>query len=189
MRAASDRQVEGSKPSEPFMLGDFHRDSQMITIFRIGLILAIAGIIWTGFEFYEGEKVSSVFDLKSEDTESLEMILTGDDLGFYKVSVPELGDSMLVRVFDSDSNVIADKRIETRSSVNYFEIDGTGYYTLQITNLSDHDFEVSVEFGNTNASEMKYSGLMIVSGIVLVFIAAYQKMRYSYSIAQPDEKR
>lgn len=159
----------------------------MLSLFKVGIIIALIGIAWTAIEFYQADKISQDFELKSEKTETVQVELEGTDIGFYKISVPKLGDEVLVRVFDTKSNIIEDKRISTKSSVNYFEFEDSGYYILQVTNLASHDFEVGIEFGDTNASEMKYSGLMTVIGVILVVIAAYQRLRYDHKIAQPDE--
>lgn len=158
-----------------------------MSLFKLGLIVTIIGITWTGFEFATSDKISESFDTKAGMTRTVSIQLDGKDTGFYDVTVPELGDYVFVRVTDSESNVVADKRIETKRAVNYFDFEDD-YYTLQITNLTERDFEVNIVFGSTNAQQMKYSGMMVLGGMILVVVAAYKKLHMiSYNMAQPDE--
>ena len=156
------------------------------SLFKIGLILSIIGIVFIGYGFYEEEKISQTFLLDTEQTESLDLRLQDSGIGFYKISVPDLGDSVFIQIVDSQHNVLADKKIETKTAVNYFNFENSNVYTLKVTNLSDHQISVEIEFGDTNLSQIRYPGIVLYVGIVLLMISGYRRLK-NYKIAQPDE--
>ncbi len=156
------------------------------SLFKIGLILSIICVVFIGYGFYEGEKISQTFLLDTEQTESLDLRLQDSGIGFYKISVPDLGDSVFIQIVDSQHNVLADKKIETKTAVNYFDFENSNVYTLKVTNLSDHQISVEIEFGDTNLSQIRYPGIVLYVGIVLLMISGYRRLK-NYKIAQPDE--
>jgi len=81
---------------------------------------------------------------------------------------------------------LADKRIETKTAVNYFDFENSNVYTLKVTNLSDHKISVQIEFGDTNLSQISYPGIVFYVGVVLLMISGYRRLK-NYKIAQPDE--
>ena len=156
------------------------------SLFKIGLILSIIGVVFVGYGFYEGEKISQTFLLDTEQTESLDLRLQDSGIGFYKISVPDLGDSVFIQIVDSQHNVLADKKIETKTAVNYFDFENSDVYTIKVTNLSDHQISVQIEFGDTNLSQIRYPGIVLYVGVVLLMISGYRRLK-NYKIAQPDE--
>ncbi|KAG2478539.1 MAG: hypothetical protein NPMRth3_1770003 [Nitrosopumilales archaeon] len=156
------------------------------SLFKIGLILSIIGVVFVGYGFYEGEKISQTFLLDTEQTESLDLRLQDSGIGFYKISVPDLGDSVFIQIVDSQHNVLADKKIETKTAVNYFDFENSDVYTLKVTNLSDHQISVQIEFGDTNLSQIRYPGIVLYVGVILLMISGYRRLK-NYKIAQPDE--
>ena len=156
------------------------------SLFKIGLILSIIGVVFVGYGFYEGEKISQTFLLDTEQTESLDLRLQDSGIGFYKISVPDLGDSVFIQIVDSQHNVLADKKIETKTAVNYFDFENSNVYTLKVTNLSDHQISVQIEFGDINLSQIRYPGIVLYVGVILLMISGYRRLK-NYKIAQPDE--
>ncbi len=157
-----------------------------LSLFKIGLILSVIGVVFVGYGFSEGEKISQTFLLDTEQTETLELRLQDSGIGFYKISVPDLGDSVFIQIVDSQHNVLADKKIETKTAVNYFNFENSDVYTLKVTNLSDHQISVQIEFGDTNLSQIRYPGIVLFVGVVLLMISGYRRLK-NYKIAQPDE--
>ena len=156
------------------------------SIFKIGLILTILGVIWSAYTFSENQKISQTFSLDSSQTENLSANLIGKDIGFYKISLPSLGDSVFIQIQNSKGSVITDKKIETKSTVNYFNFRDSDFYTIKITNLSERSLNVNVEFGQTNVSEMRYSGVLVLIGIILMIFGSYNNLK-NYKIAHPEE--
>ena len=158
-----------------------------ISLFKIGLILAIVGIAWIGFVFLQAEKNYEIFRLKDSQSLVFNMDLVGAGIGFYKTMMPNFaGEGLFIQILDSNGNVIADKQIETKMAINYFDFLNSGTYTLKATNLSDHEIIIEIEFGNTNSSEIIYPGIILFVGIILIIISAFMKLK-NYKIAQPDE--
>ncbi len=156
------------------------------SLFKIGLILSVIGVVFVGYGFSEGEKIAQTFLLDTEQTESLDLRLQDSGIGFYKISVPDLGDSVFIQIVDSQHNVLADKKIETKTAVNYFDFENSNVYTLKVTNISDHQISVQIEFGDINLSQIRYPGIVLYVGVILLMISGYRRLK-NYKIAQPDE--
>lgn len=153
--------------------------------FRICIALIVSGIIWMGFVSGNIHSISEEFSLGIEQTGEIDIGINGG-LGFYVVSIPELGNSVFVQVLDPERNVISDKKIETKMVINYFEVGDSGIYTIRATNISDGVISAQLEVGQINTSEMTYPGIVIVAGVLMLIVIAYIKMR-NYNTAQPDE--
>ncbi len=157
-----------------------------LSLFKIGLILTVLGVILSAYTFSENHKISQSFSLDISQTKSLDVDLIGEDIGFYKISLPSLGDSVFIQIQNSKESVITDKKIETKSAVNYFDFRDSDIYTIKVTNLSENSLIVDVEFGQTNVSEMKYSGIVVLVGIILMIFSSYNYLK-NHKIAQPEE--
>ena len=157
------------------------------SFFKIGLILSIISVIWIGFAFLDSEKISQSFHLSTAQTLSFDLELKNQGIGFYKISMQNSKDSVMIQILDSRENIIADKKIETKMAVNFFDFQYSGVHTIKITNLSDHSIPIIVEFGNTNVSNMTNPGIILFCGIIMMLVTGYIKLK-NYKIAQPDEK-
>ena len=144
------------------------------------------GVVFVVYGFSEGEKISQTFLLDTKQTESLDLRLQDSGIGFYKISIPDLGDSVFIQIVDSQHNVLADKKIETKTAINYFGFENSNVYTLKVTNLSDHQISVQIEFGDINLSQIRYPGIVFYVGVILLMISGYRRLK-NYKIAQPDE--
>lgn len=156
------------------------------SLFKIGLIIGIIGVVFSGYLFYQSEKISETLSLDVGQTKSVTLELDESGIGFYKISVPELGDSVFAQVVDSQQNILADKKIQTKAAVNYFDFEYSDVYTLKVTNLSEYAIPVEAELGDTSVSEMRYSGIVVLAGSVIMVVSGYQRLK-NYKIAQPDE--
>jgi len=157
-----------------------------ISIFWIGVIISVIGITWISMIYVNSNKEYSEFLLAPRESQPQELHMTGKDVGYYKISVPNLDDNTFVQIIDPYGNIIEDKKIETKMSVNYFDIKDSGLYTIKITNVSDHQFTIGSEFGNTNSGMMLNPGIVILCGMIVVVCGAFKRLQ-NYKIAQPDE--
>ena len=156
------------------------------TLFKIGIGLTVLGMVWLSVMFNEGDRISENFSLKSSDSAEIELYFEGKDIGYYKIFMPEFaGEGVFVQILDPQNNVISDGKIETKMAVGYFDFEG-GAYVAKITNLSNDQMNLEVEFGDTNGREMIIPGIVLVSGGLILVIALYFKLR-DYRIEQPDE--
>ena len=145
------------------------------------------GMIWLSVVFDEGDKTLEDFSLKSSESAEIEMYFEGKDIGYYKIFMPEfVGEGVFVQILDQDQNVISDGMIVTKMSVGYFDFEG-GSHVVKISNLSNDQMNLKIEFGDTNGREMIFPGIVTLAGGLMIVISLYIKLR-DYRIEQPDEK-
>ena len=155
-------------------------------MFKVGIGLTILGMVWLSVIFDEGDKILDSFSLKSSDSTEIEMNFEGKDIGFYKIFMPQFsGEGVFVQILDQNQNVISDEIVETKMSVGYFNFEG-GTHVVKITNLSNDQINLEVEFGDTNGREMIMPGIVTLAGGLMIVISLYIKLR-DYRIEQPDE--
>ena len=155
-------------------------------MFKVGIALTILGMVWLAVIFDEADKISDIFSLKSSDSTEIEMNFEGKDIGYYKIYLPEFsGEEVFVQILDQNQNIISDEIVETKMSVGYFNFEG-GTYVAKITNLSNDQINLEVEFGDSNSLEMIIPGIVTLAGGLIIIIASYIKLR-DYRIEQPDE--
>ena len=155
-------------------------------MFKVGIGLTILGMIWLSVIFDEGDKILDSFSLKSSESTKIEMNFEGKDIGYYKIFMPQFsGEGVFVQILDQNQNVISDEIVETKMSVGYFDFEG-GTHVVKITNLSNDQINLEVEFGDTNGREMIMPGIVTLAGGLMIVISLYIKLR-DYRIEQPDE--
>lgn len=157
------------------------------SIFKISLGLIIIGIIWIGLITMESDKIFENFTLQIAQTSEHDVYLKGKDVGYYKVTVSDLRDSVFIHIFNPQGKIISDKKIETKMKIDYFDINENGIYTLKITNPNEYSLEIDLEMGYINTLELTNPGIILVIGIVLMMFSGYKKLR-DYNIEQPEEK-
>jgi len=148
--------------------------------------MTVIGMVWLGVVFNEGDRVSESFSLKSPGSAEIEMEFAGQDIGYYRIFMPDFtGTGVFVQILDDNYNVISDGIVETKMAVSYFDFGG-GTYTAKISNLSDEPMNLEIEFGDTNGREMVIPGIITLVGGLKTVFAIYIKLR-DYRMAQPDE--
>jgi hypothetical protein len=158
-----------------------------ISLFKVGLVLVIVGMVWTAFIFDETEKRYDSVVLKQSNSFEVKSEFFGMDIGYYKLYMPEFaGEEVFVQILDTKENVIAEQMVQTKMSVGYFYFNEDGEHTLKITNIAKHSIDVQTEFGNTNSQKMFPSGIMVLVGAVIMMIMSYMKIK-NYKIEQPEE--
>ena len=158
-----------------------------ISLFKIGIILSVIGIIWTSVIFVEGEKISDEFTLEPLESHKIQSYFEGEGVGYYKILMPEfLKYKIFAQVLDEDENIISEKNVETKMSVSYFDFEKNGKYTINVVNTLEHPIEVQIELGNTKVKEMIYSGIMTFAGGIMIVLLSFVKLR-NYRIEHPDE--
>ena len=149
--------------------------------------MLIIGMIFLSLIFYDGERIVENFSLKSSDSAEIQIDFEGRDIAYYKIFIPKFsGNSLFVQVMDQNHNIISDGIVATKMSVGYFDFESSGTYVVKITNLSNEQMDLEVEFGDTNGREMVIPGIITLVGGLMIVIALYIKLR-DYRIEQPDE--
>ena len=158
-----------------------------ISLFKIGILLSVIGIIWTSWVFVEGDKISEEFTLGSQQSHKTQLYLEGEGIGYYKILMPEfLKYKIFTQVLDENKNVISEKNVETKMSVSYFDFKKSGNYTINVINTLEHSIEMQIELGNSKVKEMIYSGIMTFAGGIMIVILSFVKLR-NYRIEHPEE--
>ena len=158
-----------------------------LSLFKIGIILGISGIIWISIVFFEGNRTTEEFLLESLNSHSIKLDFVGKDIGYYKVFMSEFaGEKMFVQILDHNGNIISEQSVQTKMSVEYFDFDKSDKYSAKITNISENPINLQFEFGNTNSQNMIPAGIILLVGVIIIIISSYMKLK-NYRIAQPDE--
>ena len=144
-------------------------------------------MIWISFVFLQVDRISEEIVLKSSNSHDIELNFNGKGIGYYKVFMPEFGDDQVfVQILDKNQNIISEESIHTKMSVGYFDFEKSGIYTAKITNPSENQINLQIEFGDTNSENMISPGVMILVGAVMIIVSSYLKLK-NYSIEQPDK--
>ena len=89
--------------------------------FRNGIILVFIGAIWMWIIFSDGIYESEITYISSQKSTTFEIPLTGKGIAFYEINIPNYQqDTLFVQILDSDGNIIAEQKIHTKLSENYF---------------------------------------------------------------------
>ena len=155
--------------------------------FQIGIGLMVVGIFWLSTVFFEGERISDNFSLKSVESAELEMYFEGSDIGYFKIFMPSFsGTGVFVQILDQNYNIIFDGMVETKMSVGYFDYEKDGQYFVKVSNMSNDQMDFEIEFGETNSRKMIIPGVITLSGGILTVAATFFRLK-NYRTAQPDE--
>ena len=157
-----------------------------VSLFKIGVVLVIAGSIWMGVIFSDNVKASDDIVLKKAGSAALDIEFVGSGIAYYTIHVDEYsGQEIFLQILDGRGNVIDEELVKTRMSVGYFDYTD-GVYSIQVTDISDTPVYGTIELGDTNSRAMIPAGLLVLIGCITIMIMSFLKIK-NYSIAQPDE--
>jgi hypothetical protein len=160
-----------------------------ISALKIGLVVVIIGMVWVSVILNETEKNHEEIVLKkSNSIESKLEFIGKNGIGYYKIYIPEFDKekNVFVQILDTNLNVIKEQKINTKFLISYFDFNKDGIYTIKVSNISENQVNVQIEFGDTNSQKMIVPGVMILLGSLLVMLISYLKIK-NYKIEQPDE--
>jgi hypothetical protein len=147
--------------------------------------MTILGMVLLSVVFYQGDKISEKISLEPSDSMEIEMLFKDNDIGYYKILMPDFkGEGVFVQILDKNHNIISDEIVETKMSVGYFDFKD-GIHVAKITNLSNDQMNLEVEFGDTNSREMIIPGIITLIGGLIIIITSFIKLR-DYRMEQPD---
>lgn len=153
-----------------------------IKLMFIGIILIIIGGVHIKLSL-NIEKSNYDLDLEHSfivyaDTENYH------DIVFYKIVSQNNKNLFLINIIDPFDNIIEYKKIRTEMSINYFNLDQLGAYTIKIIDLKENNIGY-VEIGVINTTEIYHSTIILLIGIIIIIFFIYLVLR-DYKIAQPD---
>ena len=158
-----------------------------LSLFKISILLVIIGASGTGIVFSESDKTEQFMTLKQTESDELSLYFEAEDIGYYKITIPEFeGQGVFYRIVDDDHDTVSKGISETKMSIRYFDVKESGMYTMIITNLSQEKMDYEIEIGSTDANKIMIpAGIMFVGGLLLLF-TSFMKLK-NYRIEQPDE--
>ncbi|KRO28844.1 MAG: hypothetical protein ABR53_04205 [Nitrosopumilus sp. BACL13 MAG-121220-bin23] len=158
-----------------------------ISALKIGLAVVVIGMIWVSVVFNETEKNHESIVLEKSNSIESKLEFGENGIGYYKIYMPEFTEEkVFVQILDMNLNIIEEQKIKTKFSVSYFDFNENGIYTIKVSNISENQVNVQIEFGDTNSDKMIVPGFMILLGSLLIMLMSYLKIK-NYNIEQPDE--
>lgn len=155
--------------------------------FKVGITLVVIASIWISILFSSEEKTSLNTELNVKETSTIELFLEKNGLGFYTIMIPEYSKHVLfVQILDPHGNIIADKKISTKLSVNYFKFSDTGKYTMEITNFSEKPASIEVNLGDVMVNQLIIPAIITFIGAAIIVNTGYRRLS-NQSTAQPEE--
>jgi hypothetical protein len=158
-----------------------------ISALKIGLAVVVIGMIWVSVVFNETEKNHESIVLEKSNSIESKLEFGENGIGYYKIYMPEFTEEkVFVQILDMNLNIIEEQKIKTKFSVSYFDFNENGIYTIKVSNISENQVNVQIEFGDTNSDKMIVPGFMILLGSLLIMLMSYLKIK-NYNIEQHDE--
>ena len=159
-----------------------------LSLFQLGSLLSVIAVVWLAYSFSEAEKTFQSFTIEAQQSVDMEIELKDSGIGFYQTYMPNFDrNEVFIQILGPADSILVDKKIQTKLAVNYFDFKKGGEYTIKLTNLSNNQLNIEIEFGDSNESELQNPGIILLVGMSIVFIASYRKLK-NYKMAQPDEK-
>lgn len=135
--------------------------------------------------FSEGINVSELVVLNPQKSTVFEISLKGQGIVFYEVYIHNYQQTPLfVQILDPKENIIAEQKIHTILSENYFDFNTDGNYRIRITNISEKNIEFNIKYGDTKIEELRIPELITFIGSSILIYGIFRKMK-NYSIAHP----
>ncbi len=153
--------------------------------FKNGIIIISIGIVWMWLIFSVGINESELISINSQKSKTFDLPLTGQGIAFYEIHIKNYQQNPLfVQILDPKGNIIAEQKIHTILSENYFDFSNKGNYIIRITNFSEKNIEFSIRYGDTKLEQLLIPEVVTFVGSTIMVFAIFRRMKY-YSIAQP----
>jgi hypothetical protein len=156
-----------------------------ISSFKNGIIIVSIGVVWMWLIFSDGIHESEIIPINPQKSKTFDIALTGQGIAFYEINIKNYQQNPLfVQVLDQKGNLIAEQKIHTILSENFFNFNSKGNYVIKITNFSEKNIEFSIRYGDTKLEELLIPEIVTFVGSTILIYATFRRMKY-YSIAQP----
>ena len=156
-----------------------------LSSFRNGIIILIIGIVWMMLIFSQGIQESDLITLNPQKSTNFEIPLIGYGIAFYEIYIHNYQQTPLfAQILDPGGNIIAEQKIHTILSENFFDYSIDGNYVIRITNISEKNIEFNIKYGDTKIEELRIPELLTFIGSSILIYGIFRKMK-NYSIAHP----
>ena len=135
--------------------------------------------------FSDGIIESELISINPQKSKTFDISLTGQGIAFYEIHIKNYRQNPLfVQVLDPKENIIAEQKVHTILSENYFDFSNKGNYIIRITNFSEKNIDFSIRYGDTKLEELLIPEIITFVGSTIMVFAIFRRMK-NYSIAQP----
>ena len=158
-----------------------------ILSFKNGIIITFIGVVWMGLIFSDGIIESDLISINPQKSKTFDISLTGEGIAFYEIHIKNYQQNPLfVQILDPKDNIIAEQKVHTILSENFFDFNTKGNYVIRISNFSEENIEFSIRYGDTKLAELLIPEIItFVGSSILVYVIFLKMIRYS--IAQPKD--
>ena len=126
-----------------------------LSSFKNGIIIISIGIVWMWLIFSDGINESELISINPQKSKTFDLLLTGQGIAFYEIHIKNYQQNPLfVQVLDSKGNIIAEQKVHTILSENFFDFSNKGNYVIRITNFSEKNIEFSIRYGDTKLEQL-----------------------------------
>ncbi len=153
--------------------------------FKNGIIIISIGIVCMWIIFSDGIYESELISINPQKSKTFDLPLTGQGIAFYEINIKNYQrNPLFVQVIDQKGNIIAEQKVHTILSENYFDFSNKGNYVIRITNFSEKKIEFSIRYGDTKLEQLLIPEIVTFVGSNILIYAVFRRMK-NYSIAQP----
>lgn len=135
--------------------------------------------------FSDGIQESELISINPQNSKTFDISLLGQGIAFYEIHIKNYQQNPLfVQILEPKGNIIAEQKIHTILSENFFNFNSNGNYVIRVTNISEQNTEFSISYGDTKLEELLIPEIITFVGSSLLVYTIFLRMK-NYSIAQP----
>ena len=135
--------------------------------------------------FSDGVQESDLISINPQNSKTFNISLSGQGIAFYEIHIKNYQQNPLfVQILEPKGHIIAEQKIHTILSENYFNFNSNGNYNIRVTNISEQNIEFSIRYGDTKLEELLIPEIITFVGSSILIYAIFLRMN-NYSIAQP----
>jgi hypothetical protein len=158
-----------------------------ILSFKNGIIITFIGVVWMWLIFSDGIIESEIISINPQKSKTFDIPLAGQGIAFYEIHIKNYQQNPLfVQILDPNDNIIAEQKVHTILSENFFDFNTKGNYVLRVSNFSEENIEFSIRYGDTKLEQLLIPEIITFVGSSILVYVIFLKMLH-YSIAQPKD--
>ncbi len=139
--------------------------------------------------FSDGIIESQSISINHQQSKTFDLPLTGHGIAFYEINIKNYQQNPLfVQVLDPKNNIIAEQKIHTILSENFFGFSNKGNYVIRVSNFSEENIEFSIRYGDTKLEELLIPEIITFVGSSILIYGIFRRIEH-YSIAQPKDTK
>ena len=135
--------------------------------------------------FSDGIQESDLISINPQNSKTFDISLSGQGIAFYEININNYQQNPLfVQILEPKDNIIAEQKIHTILSENFFNFNSDGNYVIRVTNISEQNIDFSIRYGDTKLEELLIPEILTFIGSSILIYTIFLRMK-NYSIAHP----